>query len=85
MPTSVGKSVWSRISNLGRWSRWPRGFTAGKDAQLGKKTVLSHFGVDDARARLAKLEMEAVLALEIFGERALTLNDAARFIVRRSY
>ena len=59
------------------------GKAVGKDADLGKKTVLSHLGVSGARRRLAELEDEAIAALDIFGLRAEMLRDAARFIIKR--
>ena len=61
------------------------GKATGKDAGLGKKTVLSHLGIEGARSRLLELEEEAISALTSFGVRAETLKDAARFIVRREH
>ena len=61
------------------------GKATGKDADLGKKTVLSHLGVEGARLQLSALENEAVAALDIFGDRAAMLIEVARFIVRREY
>jgi len=59
------------------------GKAVGKDADLGKKTVLSHLGVSGARRRLVELEDEAISALDIFGDRAETLRASARFVIKR--
>ena len=57
------------------------GKATGKDA--GKATLVSLMGVDAAKAELAKLEAEALAALQPFGARADVLREAAAFVVRR--
>jgi farnesyl diphosphate synthase len=59
------------------------GKTAGKDAQQGKPTYVSALGVVRARAFAEALRVEAMKALEGFGERALRLRQLADFIVLR--
>ena len=61
------------------------GKATGKDAGLGKKTVLSHLGIEGTRSRLLELEDEAISALTSFGGRATTLKNVARFIMRREH
>ena len=57
------------------------GKAAGKDA--GKATLVSVLGVPAAKARLGRLEAEALAALAPFGPSADILREAARFVVRR--
>jgi farnesyl diphosphate synthase len=57
------------------------GKATGKD--VGKATLVSLMGVDAAKAELAKLEAEALAALQLFGPRADVLREAASFVVRR--
>jgi farnesyl diphosphate synthase len=59
------------------------GKATGKDAAAGKATFVSLLGTAAARERLARLEAEAVAALEPFGARAAVLEEAARFVSRR--
>jgi farnesyl diphosphate synthase len=59
------------------------GKTAGKDAQQGKPTYVSALGVARAKAFAEALRVEAMKALEAFGERALRLRQLADFIVLR--
>jgi len=59
------------------------GKTAGKDAQHGKPTYVSALGVSRARAFAEELRVEAMRALEGFGERAQRLRQLADFIVLR--
>jgi farnesyl diphosphate synthase len=60
------------------------GKTAGKDRAAGKPTYTSLLGLPQARERVDELFAEALDALEPFGERALRLTQAAKFIVRRN-
>ena len=57
------------------------GKATGKDA--GKATLVSIMGVAAAKAELARLEAEALAALQPFGPRADMLREAAAFVVRR--
>ena len=57
------------------------GKAAGKDA--GKATLVSIMGLAAAQAELARLEAEAVAALQAFGSRADILREATAFVVRR--
>jgi farnesyl diphosphate synthase len=58
------------------------GKAARKDAD--KATFVSVLGVPEARARLVRLQAEAVAALEPFGERAAVLREAAAFVAQRT-
>ena len=59
------------------------GKAAGKDAALGKATLVDLLGVAGAHARLAELVEEACTALVPFGERGAVLQAAARFVAER--
>lgn len=60
------------------------GKATGKDDARGKATLVKLLGIDDARACLEKAEREAIEALHLFGERAATLIEAARFAALRT-
>ncbi|MGE0852347.1 MAG: polyprenyl synthetase family protein [Hyphomicrobiaceae bacterium] len=57
----------------------------GKAAQkdLGKATLVSVLGVEEAKLRLGRLETEAIEALRPFGDDADVLREAVRFVVQR--
>ncbi|BCJ91977.1 geranylgeranyl pyrophosphate synthase [Terrihabitans soli] len=59
------------------------GKATGKDAAMGKGTLVRLWGKDAARKRLGDLVHEAEGALEGFGEKAATLREAARFVANR--
>ena len=59
------------------------GKAAGKDAAAGKATLVAVLGIQEARARLDRLIVEADTALAPFGAKADTLRAAARFIAQR--
>ena len=59
------------------------GKAAGKDAALGKATLVDLLGVAGARARLAQLVKDAEIALAPFGADAAILKDAAHFVAER--
>ncbi|MGH6831779.1 MAG: polyprenyl synthetase family protein, partial [Methyloceanibacter sp.] len=59
------------------------GKAVAKDAGQGKATLVALLGVDAAKARLTALVAEAERALVPFGDKAVTLIDAARFIAER--
>lgn len=59
------------------------GKATGKDAVVGKATLVSVHGVKAARERLARVVAEAEAALAPFGERAAILRETARFIAAR--
>lgn len=59
------------------------GKATGKDAQAGKATFVSLFGVDGARDRLAKETEAAIAALDPFGTAADPLCAAARYVMTR--
>jgi farnesyl diphosphate synthase len=61
------------------------GKATGKDATLGKATLVGLHGVDWARRQLGSLIDEAHDLLAPFGERADTLKAAARFVAEREY
>ncbi len=59
------------------------GKAVGKDAALGKGTLVGALGIDGARAECARLIDEARDALSPFGADAAVLIEAARFTVAR--
>lgn len=59
------------------------GKAVAKDADRGKATLVALLGIEGAKARLAGLVAEAEDALSPFGDRAVTLIDAARFVAER--
>ncbi len=54
-----------------------------KDAEAGKATFIDLLGLDGAKARAHQLVDEACAALDVFGNRAGILREAALFIVER--
>lgn len=54
-----------------------------KDAEAGKATFIDLMGLDGAKARAHELVDEACAALDVFGNRAGILQEAALFIVER--
>jgi farnesyl diphosphate synthase len=61
------------------------GKATGKDSGAGKATLVAALGAERSRAELESLEQEAVASLEIFGDRAGPLQEAARFVSRREH
>ena len=61
------------------------GKTAGKDAEQGKPTYVSAMGLVRAKAFAEELRVQAMHALESFGERALRLRQLTDFIVLRKF
>lgn len=59
------------------------GKTAGKDIAQEKSTFVSLLGVERAREQALQLSQQAVGYLDIFGERAGLLRDAATFVIQR--
>lgn len=59
------------------------GKRTGKDAEMGKATIVGLLGPELARAELARLVSEANAALEAFGPAAAVLHAAAHFIADR--
>ena len=59
------------------------GKATGKDAALGKQTLVAHLGVEGARQRLNQIVGEALSALRTFGPRADGLRATARFFATR--
>ena len=59
------------------------GKAAGKDAARGKGTLVGLYGRDWAEKRLEVLTNEAIGLLAPYGEKALILQEAARFIASR--
>jgi farnesyl diphosphate synthase len=59
------------------------GKATGKDAALGKGTLVRLWGIPEARARLVKLVAQAEAALAGFGDKADVLRQAARFVAER--
>ena len=54
-----------------------------KDAAAGKATFVSLLGMDGAKTRAAELTEQACASLDIYGDRADTLREAARFVISR--
>lgn len=54
-----------------------------KDADLGKGTLVSLYGLDKAKTRANDLLQQAIRTLEPFGDKAGILVEAARFTVNR--
>jgi farnesyl diphosphate synthase len=54
-----------------------------KDADAGKATFVSLFGLDGARQRATSLVETACDALSSYGDRAESLRQAARFVISR--
>ncbi len=59
------------------------GKSVGRDAGAGKATFVSILGADRARAQAGLLAEQAARHLDLFGEKAKLLRDAARFVVER--
>jgi farnesyl diphosphate synthase len=59
------------------------GKATGKDAAVNKGTFVSVLGLDQAKARLKDLVVEAEAALAPFGRDADVLKMAARFVAER--
>ena len=60
------------------------GKTLGKDAQSGKLTCVSAYGVDGTRALVDRLHGEALAALAPFGERAAFFRALVDSMVGRT-
>ncbi len=54
-----------------------------KDMRAGKATFVSLLGLAPARARAAELVDEACAALDVYGPKAESLRQAARFVISR--
>ncbi|WP_146347956.1 polyprenyl synthetase family protein [Falsiphaeobacter marinintestinus] len=54
-----------------------------KDADAGKATFVSLLGLEAAKSRAADLVDQACTAVDVYGDRAETLRDAARFVISR--
>lgn len=54
-----------------------------KDADAGKATFIDLFGLEGAKAKARELAKEGCAAIEIFGDKADILREAAWFIVER--
>ncbi len=59
------------------------GKAVGKDAALGKATLVSLMGVDAARQELDRVVAAAIASLSSFGARSATLAAAARYMGAR--
>ncbi|MEM6615525.1 MAG: polyprenyl synthetase family protein [Pseudomonadota bacterium] len=60
------------------------GKAVSKDADAGKATFVSLYGLDGAKARLKSIITEAEGAIAHFGARASVLKDCARFVGERT-
>ena len=61
------------------------GKAAQKDGAAGKATHVALLGVERAREQLGELEGQAIGALAPFGDDAVILAEAARFVSRRTH
>jgi farnesyl diphosphate synthase len=61
------------------------GKATGKDTEAGKGTLVSLFGIDTARVKLAGLKAEALAALAPFKPRDEILAELAEFVVARKF
>ena len=59
------------------------GKATGKDAAAGKATFVSLLGLDEAKRRAATLIADACDALTVYGPKAVTLREAAHFVINR--
>jgi farnesyl diphosphate synthase len=59
------------------------GKAVGKDTKAGKATFVSLLGMDQAKHRAKSLVQEACDSLSVYGNRAESLRDAARFVISR--
>ncbi len=59
------------------------GKATGKDAAVGKATLVGLLGVTAARTRLADLVDHAQTAVSVFGKRGYWLRQAARYVAER--
>ena len=59
------------------------GKAVGKDTEAGKATFVSLLGLDGAKARARELVNDACDALDIYGDQAATLREAACFVISR--
>lgn len=59
------------------------GKTTGKDAALGKQTLVAQLGLDGARQRLNQTVSDALSALRTFGPKADGLRATARYFATR--
>ncbi|QDY70335.1 polyprenyl synthetase family protein [Qingshengfaniella alkalisoli] len=56
-----------------------------KDAGAGKATFVGLLGLDGAKSRAEALVQDAEAALDPYGDAALVLKQAARFVISREY
>ncbi|WP_332701993.1 polyprenyl synthetase family protein [Devosia sp.] len=61
------------------------GKATGKDAGLGKQTLVAQLGIDGAREKLNQIVGEALSALRTFGPRADGLRSTARYFAAREH
>jgi farnesyl diphosphate synthase len=59
------------------------GKATGKDAAAGKATLIGMLGIKEARSHLDRSIAAAIAALNVFGEKAEPLAEAARLMGRR--
>ena len=59
------------------------GKAVGKDADAGKATFVSLLGLDGAKQRAQSLVSDACDALDVYGDAADCLREAARFVISR--
>ncbi len=61
------------------------GKATGKDAGMGKQTIVSRIGVEAARRQLAEIIHDALSALTPFGPEAEGLRETAKFFAARQH
>jgi farnesyl diphosphate synthase len=59
------------------------GKAVGKDAEAGKATLVSLFGVEGAKAEAQSLALRAASSLDVYGEAAAELQALPYFLIDR--
>ena len=59
------------------------GKSVGLDAEAGKATFVSILGIERARDQARRLVDQAIQHLDLFGDRAVLLRQAATFVIER--
>lgn len=66
-------------------SRESLGKSIGKDEKEHKLTYVSVYGLDKATAYLEEITKEAIVALDVFGDRSSDLVSMAKYLLERTY
>ena len=60
------------------------GKPVGNDKELGKCTYVSQFGIEGAKEKLEKITNEAIEEINVYGDKAVFLNQLATYIKDRN-